>query len=134
MNKKEITDKIFKILCENTGIVAYEMDTTDDLRHIMDSVDIIAFLMDIQKEFNLNNVSIENEKPITIDRIVETVVAKQKKIGKNIVVNDKKSIIYTDFSKIDKDLKKDLEKRRPYSSSDCLVPKYNIPDLREKTR
>ena len=47
----------------------------------------------------------------------------------------RKSIIYTDFSKIDKNdpLIKALEKRRPYSSSD-FVPKYNIPDLREKHR
>ena len=43
----------------------------------------------------------------------------------------RKSIIYTDFSKIDKDdpLIKALDKRRPYSSSD-FVPKSFIPDLR----
>lgn len=47
----------------------------------------------------------------------------------------RKSIMYTDFSKIDKNdpLIKALEKRRPWASSD-FVPKYFIPDLREKTR
>ena len=45
--------------------------------------------------------------------------------------NTRKSIIYTDFSKMDKNdpLIKALEQRRPYSSSD-FVPKYMIPDLR----
>ena len=47
----------------------------------------------------------------------------------------RKSIIYTDFSKIDENdpLIKFLKKRRPYSSSD-FVPKSFIPDLREKQR
>ena len=47
----------------------------------------------------------------------------------------RKSIIYTDFSKIDKNdpLIKFLEKRRPWASSD-FVPKCFIPDLREKHR
>lgn len=45
----------------------------------------------------------------------------------------RKSIEYVDFSKFDKDdpFIKALEKRRPYSSSD-FVPKYDIPDLRDK--
>ena len=43
----------------------------------------------------------------------------------------RKSIEYTDFSKLDKNdpLIKALEARRPYSSSD-FVPKSFIPDLR----
>ncbi len=47
----------------------------------------------------------------------------------------RKSIIYTDFSKIDKNdpLIKFLEKRRPWVSSD-FVPKCFIPDLRGKQR
>lgn len=45
----------------------------------------------------------------------------------------RKPIIYPDFSKMDPNdpLIKALEKRRPYSSSD-FVPKYMIPDLRDK--
>ena len=47
----------------------------------------------------------------------------------------RKSIIYTDFSKIDKDdpLIKALDARRPYASSD-FVPKMFIPDLRDTHR
>lgn len=47
----------------------------------------------------------------------------------------RKPIMYTDFSKIDKNnpLIKFLEKRRPWASSD-FVPKSFIPDLREKHR
>lgn len=43
---------------------------------------------------------------------------------------NRKSIEYTDFSKLDKDdpLIKFLEKRRPWASSD-FVPKHMIPDL-----
>ncbi len=43
----------------------------------------------------------------------------------------RKPIMYTDFSKMDKNdpMISVLEKRRPYSSSD-FEPKYMIPDLR----
>lgn len=46
--------------------------------------------------------------------------------------SERKSILYTDFSKMDKNdpLFKALEKRRPYSSSD-FVPKYMIPTLKD---
>ena len=45
--------------------------------------------------------------------------------------NSRTPIMYTDFSKMDKNdpLIRAMEKRRPYSSSD-FVPKYMIPDLR----
>lgn len=46
--------------------------------------------------------------------------------------NSRTPIMYTDFSKMDKNdpLIRAMEKRRPYSSSD-FVPKYMIPDLRK---
>lgn len=95
MKNKEIQDKIFKILCEHTGVVPYTIETTDDLTTIMDSVDIVAFAMDIDKEFKLNNVSIEDVKPLTINTIVRTVAEKQKipvVAGKNVSVNNRQCV------------------------------------------
>jgi len=134
MSEKEIQDKIFKILYEHTGVVPYTIETTDDLKTVMDSVDIVAFAMDIDKEFKLNNVSIEDVKPLTINTIVKEVIEQEKR-GPKYKTTFKVSAI-TDIKpgpNSHKEIMEMVSKRRPYRLSD-FKKQYFIPNLDDKSR
>ena len=75
MNKKEIEDKVLIIAQDLNSDI--ELDS--DIMNYFDSLDIVEFTMNVEKEYNIAIMDSEIENIKNINDVVELVVIKTEK-------------------------------------------------------